>query len=139
PPVDTSRFQVGHPGEHYLVLSELMPHKRIELAIQAFNQLRLPLVVAGDGPSARRLRSLSGPNVRFAGRVTDAEVAHLLETCLANAARFDRSAFRRALPHEVSRAMEHSRAERFARPQPAPAPLPALRLARRGRTRSSSR
>jgi glycosyltransferase involved in cell wall biosynthesis len=205
PPVDTSRFEVGRPGEHYLVLSELMPHKRIDLAIRAFNRLRLPLVVAGDGPAARRLRTVAGPTIRFTGRVSDDEVAHLLETCRAlvvaaieefgiaaveaqaagrpvisvgagggletvregvtgcfwqggvnelveavasfdveavdpadcveNAKRFDRSVFMRTLPHEVSKALERSRAERFARPQPAPAPLPALRLARRGRAR----
>jgi glycosyltransferase involved in cell wall biosynthesis len=83
PPVDTARFHPGASGDHYLVLSELMPHKRIELAVRAFTKLRLPLVVAGDGPDARRLRALAGPSVRFVGRVSDAEVARLLETCRA--------------------------------------------------------
>ncbi|MEA2374427.1 MAG: hypothetical protein QOD53_890 [Thermoleophilaceae bacterium] len=83
PPVDTGRFQPREAGEHYLVLSELMPHKRIDLAVQAFTTLGLPLVVAGDGPDARRLRAMAGPNVRFAGRVTDSEVAELLATCRA--------------------------------------------------------
>ena len=53
PPVETSRFQPGEVGQHYLVLSELMPHKRIDVAIEAFNKLGLPLVVCGDGPEAR--------------------------------------------------------------------------------------
>jgi glycosyltransferase involved in cell wall biosynthesis len=88
PPVETDRFDPrtaagGRGSDHYLVLSELMPHKRIDVAVQAFNRLRLPLVVAGDGPDLRRLRALAGPTVRFAGRVSDAEVAHLLGTSRA--------------------------------------------------------
>jgi glycosyltransferase involved in cell wall biosynthesis len=78
PPVDTGRFAPGAVGSHYLVLSELMPHKRIEVAVQAFTRLGLPLVVVGDGPDARRLQRMAGPTVRFAGRVTDAEVGRLL-------------------------------------------------------------
>ncbi|HEX8076057.1 MAG TPA: glycosyltransferase [Thermoleophilaceae bacterium] len=83
PPVDTGRFEPRQPGDHYLVLSELMPHKRIDVAVQAFSAMRLPLVVAGDGPDARRLRAMAGPTVRFVGRVSDAEVADLLATCQA--------------------------------------------------------
>ncbi len=83
PPVDCGRFSPEPVGDHYLVLSELMPHKRIDIAVEAFTRLGLPLVVAGDGPDYRRLRSLAGPNVTFAGRVTDAEVASLLSGCRA--------------------------------------------------------
>src|SRR3712207_5852357 len=46
PPVDTTRFAPAPAvGDAYVVLSELMPHKRIEVAIRAFNDLRMPLVV----------------------------------------------------------------------------------------------
>jgi glycosyltransferase involved in cell wall biosynthesis len=83
PPVDTARFAPAPVGDDYLVLSELMPHKRIETAVLAFNRLRLPLVVAGDGPDSRRLRRLAGPTIRFAGRVTDKEAARLLASCRA--------------------------------------------------------
>jgi glycosyltransferase involved in cell wall biosynthesis len=83
PPVDTHRFAPAEPGDSYLVLSELMRHKRIDLAVQAFNKLGLPLTVAGDGPDARRLRRMAGPNINFVGRVTDEEAAHLLATCRA--------------------------------------------------------
>ena len=47
PPVATDRFAPGPVGENYLVLSELVSHKDIELAVEAFNQLRLPLVDGG--------------------------------------------------------------------------------------------
>jgi glycosyltransferase involved in cell wall biosynthesis len=78
PPVDVERFTPAEPGEAYVVLSELMAHKRIEVAVRAFNKLRLPLVVVGNGPDSRRLHRLAGPTVSFAGRVSDAEAARIL-------------------------------------------------------------
>jgi glycosyltransferase involved in cell wall biosynthesis len=83
PPVELARFAPGPVGAHYLVLAELMPHKRIDVAIRAFNALRRPLVVVGDGPESRRLRRLAGPTVRLAGRLHDAEVADLLRSAQA--------------------------------------------------------
>jgi glycosyltransferase involved in cell wall biosynthesis len=79
PPVDTSRFSPGPVGDHYVMVSELMPHKQIDIAIAAFNQLRLPLIIVGDGPAGRRLRSLAGPTVKFTGRLSDATVAEVLQ------------------------------------------------------------
>jgi glycosyltransferase involved in cell wall biosynthesis len=82
PPVELERFRVPEPGDppgrYYLVLAELMAHKRIEVAVRAFNALGRPLVVVGDGPEARRLERLAGPTVTFTGRVSDARVAELL-------------------------------------------------------------
>src|SRR4051812_1880652 len=83
PPVELSRFSPGPVGAHYLVLAELMAHKRIDVAIRAFNALKLPLVVVGDGPEWRRLRRLAGPTVRLTGRISDHEVAELLRTARA--------------------------------------------------------
>jgi glycosyltransferase involved in cell wall biosynthesis len=83
PPVETRRFSPGPVGEHYAMVSELMPHKQIDVAIYAFNQLRLPLIIVGDGPAARRLRRLAGPTVTFAGRLPDPDVAEILQTARA--------------------------------------------------------
>lgn len=83
PPVETSRFKPGPVSDFYVVLSELMPHKRIHLAIEAFNRLRLPLVVIGNGPDARRLRRLAGPTISFTGRVSDERAAQLLSAARA--------------------------------------------------------
>ena len=83
PAVETGRFAPGPVGDAYVVLSELMPHKRIDVAIRAFNALRRPLVVVGNGPDYRRLRRLAGPMVRFTGRVSDPEAAALLSTARA--------------------------------------------------------
>ena len=79
PPVDTTRFAPASDlGDHYMVLSELMPHKRIDVAIRAFNELGLPLMVVGNGPDARRLRRIAGPTIAFTGRIGDDQVADLL-------------------------------------------------------------
>jgi glycosyltransferase involved in cell wall biosynthesis len=81
--VQTERFAPGTPGEDYVVLAELMAHKRLDLAVQAFTRMNRPLMVIGDGPDARRLRRMAGPTVRFAGRIGDAEVAERLASCRA--------------------------------------------------------
>ncbi|HKG01713.1 MAG TPA: glycosyltransferase, partial [Conexibacter sp.] len=78
PPVETGRFRTAPVGDHHMVLAELMAHKRIDVAIRAFNSLRLPLIVVGDGPELRRLRRMAGPTVTFTGRVSDERVAELL-------------------------------------------------------------
>ncbi len=83
PPVDTTRFAPGEVSDHYAVVSELMPHKQIEVAIAAFNALGRPLVVVGDGPDARRLRRPAGPTIQFAGRLTDSAVADILQSARA--------------------------------------------------------
>jgi len=83
PPVETGRFAPGPVGDAYVVLSELMPHKRIDLAVRAFSRLRQPLIVVGNGPEARALRRIAGPTVRFEGRVSDERAAQLLSEARA--------------------------------------------------------
>jgi len=79
PPVETSRFAPSpEVGDAHVVLSELMPHKRIDVAVEAFNALRRPLTVIGNGPDYRRLKRLAGPTIAFTGRVSDEEAAELL-------------------------------------------------------------
>jgi glycosyltransferase involved in cell wall biosynthesis len=83
PPVELARFHPGEVGEHYLVVAELMAHKQIDVAVTAFNRLRMPLTVVGDGPELRRLRRLAGPTVRFTGRLADDRVAALMRSARA--------------------------------------------------------
>ena len=83
PPVETSRFTPGPVGDHYALVSELMRHKELDVAVQAFNDLRLPLVIVGDGPDWRRLRRMAGPTVHFVGRLADDEVAQVLQSAKA--------------------------------------------------------
>jgi glycosyltransferase involved in cell wall biosynthesis len=86
PPVDTHRFtpvSAEERDDYYVALGELMPHKRLDVIIKAFNSLGRKLLIVGDGPEARRLRRLAGPTISFAGRVSDAEVAGILARCRA--------------------------------------------------------
>jgi len=85
PPVDTDRFRPNGraPEKFFLVLSRLIPYKRIDLAIQACNRLGVPLIVAGDGRDRPMLEALAGPTIEFLGRVSDAEAADLMARCQA--------------------------------------------------------
>jgi glycosyltransferase involved in cell wall biosynthesis len=84
PPVDIRRFAPqGRHGDYYLIVSRLIPYKRIDLAVEAFNRLGLPLVIAGSGRDAARLEKLAKPNVQFLGRVPDAELPDLMARCKA--------------------------------------------------------
>jgi glycosyltransferase involved in cell wall biosynthesis len=85
PPVDLERFQLadGSEGDFYLVVSALVPYKRVDLAIVAANALRRRLLIVGIGPEAPRLRALAGPTVEFLGWRSDAEIARLYRECRA--------------------------------------------------------
>ena len=84
PPVDVRRFQAGEgEGDYYLVVSALVPYKRVDLAVRACTRLRRPLKVVGVGPQARRLRQLAGPGIEFLGQRSDEEVAALYAHCRA--------------------------------------------------------
>ncbi len=84
PPVDVERFRLadGHE-DYYLVVSALVPYKRVDLAIAAAERLGRRLVVVGTGPEERRLRALAGPRVEFLGWRHDREVAELYARCRA--------------------------------------------------------
>ena len=84
PPVNTARFRpAAARDDYYLSVSRLVPYKRIDLAVRAFNLLGLPLVIAGDGRDREPLESLAGPTVTFLGRVPDEALPDLLARCRA--------------------------------------------------------
>jgi glycosyltransferase involved in cell wall biosynthesis len=86
PPVHVHHFHLAPPseiGDYFLIISRLVPYKRIDLAVQAFNRLGLPLVIAGDGRDRARLEKLAGANIRFVGRASDAERSKLMARCRA--------------------------------------------------------
>ena len=84
PPVDVERFRPAPTREDfYLVLGALVPYKRVDLAVEAFNRLGRRLVIAGEGSELPRLAKVAGPRISFLGRVTDAEVVDLLSRCRA--------------------------------------------------------
>ena len=84
PPVETDRFSLGDGNDDYfLIVSRLIPYKRIDLAVQAFNELGLPLKIAGSGRDRQALEQIAGPNVEFLDRVPDDELPTLLQRCRA--------------------------------------------------------
>jgi glycosyltransferase involved in cell wall biosynthesis len=86
PPIEASRFMFD-PGtqveDYFLVVSRLIPYKRIDLAIEACNRLQLPLVIIGSGRDLERLQRMAGPTIRFMGRLSDTEVLHYYAHCRA--------------------------------------------------------
>ncbi len=84
PPLDMERFAVAEGQDGYfLVLSRLIPYKRIDMAVEAFNHLGLPLLVIGEGRDRERLQSMAKANIEFLGWLPDGEVARYLARCQA--------------------------------------------------------
>jgi len=76
PPVDVDRFTPPPQTERngYILWGRHVPYKRFDLAIEACNQLRIPLTIIGSGPDTDRLKKLAGPTITFTGRVSDEEL-----------------------------------------------------------------
>jgi glycosyltransferase involved in cell wall biosynthesis len=84
PPVNVDRFSVSpNTSGFYLIVSQLVPYKRVDLAIDAFNRLGLPLHIVGDGESKNELKLRARPNIVFLGRLSDLEVCRQIEQCKA--------------------------------------------------------
>lgn len=86
PPVEASRFPFDPdavPEDYFLALGRLIPYKRFDLAIEACNQLQLPLVIIGGGRDLERLQRLAGPTIRFLGHLSDEDVIHYFTHCRA--------------------------------------------------------
>ena len=84
PPVDTSRFAPSSRIEdYYLIVGRLVPYRRIDVLIEAFNKLQRPLLIAGDGRDRARLESIAKSNVQFLGYVPDEDLPDLMARCRA--------------------------------------------------------
>jgi glycosyltransferase involved in cell wall biosynthesis len=84
PPVDVDRFFIRREiQDFYLIVSALVPYKRIDIAIDAFNHLQVPLKIVGSGPFRRSLEKQANSNIEFLGWLEDAQLAGLYATCQA--------------------------------------------------------
>ncbi len=84
PPVDTERFQLSKKnGEYYLIVSALVPYKKVDLAVEAFNKSGARLVIVGKGPDEEKLRRMAKPNIEFVGWKNDSDLALMYEGCTA--------------------------------------------------------
>lgn len=84
PPIAASEFlPAARVQDYYLATGQWVPYKRLDLAIEAFNRLRRPLWIVGEGPEEARLRQLARSNIRFLGRPDDCEFKKILSECRA--------------------------------------------------------
>ncbi len=75
----TSKFCISNEVEnYYVIVSRAAPYRRLDLAIDAFTRLKLPLKLAGSGRQMNALRARAGANVEFLGRVSDNDLTELL-------------------------------------------------------------
>jgi glycosyltransferase involved in cell wall biosynthesis len=81
PPVDIDRFTPPPKTQRqgYVLWGRHVPYKRFDLAIEACNELGVPLTVIGSGPDTERLKSLAGPTITFAGRVSDKKLVDIAQ------------------------------------------------------------
>ena len=88
PPVDTTFYRLSDPTRRpieprFLVVSALVPYKRLDVAIAACREARVPLRIVGRGPEEARLRQMGGPDVEFLGWRTDEEIRDLYASSTA--------------------------------------------------------
>ncbi len=84
PPVDTNKFFPNKSrANYYLSVSRLVPNKRIDLLVKAFNRLDLPLIIIGSGPEKRGLMKIANKNIKFLGYQNDEKIKAYMEECRA--------------------------------------------------------
>src|SRR6266550_5022183 len=84
PPIEVNRFQMSvEIDDYYLVLSRLMPYKRIDIAIEACKRMNRRLLIIGDGPDRARLEKIADDRIEFLGRQPDQIVNYYAARCRA--------------------------------------------------------
>ncbi len=85
PPVDVKHFNdiPRNAGEYFLIVSRLVPYKRIDTAVKAFNSLGLPLKIAGNGRDLKSLRAIANSNIEFMGYCSHEEIRELYSRAIA--------------------------------------------------------
>jgi glycosyltransferase involved in cell wall biosynthesis len=83
PPVNVESFYWRPAEDYYLIVSELVPYKRVDAAVRAFNLNRRKLRVVGDGPEYQALKRAAASNIEFCGRVGEEDLRDLYARCRA--------------------------------------------------------
>jgi glycosyltransferase involved in cell wall biosynthesis len=80
---DEQEFFAAHPESFFLCAGALVPYKKIDVAVRAFNELKEPLWIVGSGPESAEIAALAGSNVRVLGRVSEAFLWECYKRCRA--------------------------------------------------------
>jgi glycosyltransferase involved in cell wall biosynthesis len=84
PPVNTSWLKISTSiDDYFLLVGRLIPYKRADIVVKAFNKLGLPLKIVGTGSELQSLKDIAGPNIEFLGRVSDRDLGEMYSRCLA--------------------------------------------------------
>lgn len=84
PPVDLSRFKPGDTkADYYLMVGAFAPNKRVDLAVHAFNKLKLPLKISGSGQDEEYCRSIAGETIEFLGTLSNEKLLELYQQARA--------------------------------------------------------
>jgi glycosyltransferase involved in cell wall biosynthesis len=94
PPVNTENFKTKVPqfkivsrgldyGKYFLIVSRLVPYKKVDLAIKVCNDLKLSLVIVGVGSEQSKLVGIAGPTITFAGQVQERDLLYYYQGCRA--------------------------------------------------------
>ena len=84
PPIDISKYGIGNGNKKYfLVVSRLERYKKVDLVINTFNILNVPLKIVGKGTLEKELKKISNNNIEFLGNVSDVELIRIYQECIA--------------------------------------------------------
>ena len=88
PPIDNDFYVANSNNEdyknsYYLLVSRMVPYKKIDLIIETFNELKLPLIVVGDGYEETKLKKLAKENIQFKQNVSQTELKKIYDKCKA--------------------------------------------------------
>ncbi|OIP68945.1 MAG: group 1 glycosyl transferase [Oscillatoriales cyanobacterium CG2_30_44_21] len=78
-PIDDRRFIFSdQKDDYYLVSSRHLSYKRLDIIVEAFNDLGLPLIITGEGPETQKLQAIAHENIKFLGHVSDRDRCQLM-------------------------------------------------------------
>jgi glycosyltransferase involved in cell wall biosynthesis len=84
PPFDSTRFHINEKvDDYFLAFGRLIPYKRFDLVVEAFNKLGLPLKIVGTGPEHKKLKGFAKKNIEFLGFLPDSDLPALYSKCQA--------------------------------------------------------
>lgn len=83
PRIQTDEKRIETDRNYFLIVSRLGGHKRVDLAISAFNKLGWPLKIIGTGPEEKKYKKMAKSNISFLGQISDEEVVRYYQNCIA--------------------------------------------------------